>query len=101
MRVPVIRGIIDRRIPVNFHVAPEALEKVLPACRPQLINAWGIAGICLIRLKEIRPRSLPRIVGLSSENAAHRIAVQWDDNDSCRSSVFWFEHQCSFTLQRT
>ncbi len=27
----------------------------------------------------MRPKGLPEIVGLSSENAAHRIAVQWDD----------------------
>jgi hypothetical protein len=36
-------------------------------------------GICLIRLEQIRPAGLPRMLGLSSENAAHRIAVEWTD----------------------
>jgi len=30
---------------------------------------------CLIRLKDIRPRFFPSFLGISSENAAHRIAV--------------------------
>ena len=38
-----------------------------------------MVGICLIRLEQLRPRMLPEAVGLSSENAAHRIAVLWDD----------------------
>ncbi len=33
----------------------------------------------MIRLEQIRPVGLPSLVGLSSENAAHRIAVLWDD----------------------
>jgi hypothetical protein len=36
-------------------------------------------GICLIRLEQIRPAGLPGALGLSSENAAHRIAVEWTD----------------------
>lgn len=34
-------------------------------------------GICLIRLEQIRPAGWPGRLGLSSENAAHRIAVEW------------------------
>jgi hypothetical protein len=40
-----------------------------------------VVGVCLIRLEEIRPKGLPGLVGMSSENAAHRIAVQWDDEE--------------------
>jgi hypothetical protein len=79
MQIPVLRGIIDRRILVNYRVDPEVLAKFLPQpFRPKLINGVGIAGICLIRLGRIRPRFVPPILGLSSENAAHRIAVEWD-----------------------
>jgi hypothetical protein len=79
MRTPVLRGIIDRRILVNYRVDPEVLAGLLPApFRPKVIHGAGIAGICLIRLKEIRPRFLPPVLGSSSENAAHRIAVEWD-----------------------
>jgi hypothetical protein len=46
-------------------------------------------GICLIRLEQIRPAGLPGLLGLSSENAAHRIAVEWTDADGIqREGVF-------------
>ena len=77
MQIPVIRGIIDRRILVNFRVNPDVLARFLPApFRPKLVNGAGMAGVCLIRLKNIRPRFLPSFLGISSENAAHRIAVE-------------------------
>ena len=64
MQIPVLRGIIDRRILVNYRVDPEVLEKLLPQpFRPKLINGVGMAGICLIRLKQIRPRFLPLVLG--------------------------------------
>ncbi|MCH2211116.1 MAG: hypothetical protein MK110_07425 [Fuerstiella sp.] len=74
MRLPVIQGVIDRRILVNFRIASDVLAAQLPApFRPQLVRGFGVAGICLIRLKQIRPRFLPRFAGVASENAAHRI----------------------------
>lgn len=42
-------------------------------------HGFAVAGICLIRLEEIRPLGFPRIGGISSENAAHRVAVLWDE----------------------
>jgi hypothetical protein len=89
MRIPVLRGIIDRRILVNYRADPEVLAKILPEpFRPKLINGAGMAGICLIRLKQIRPHFLPPFLGLSSENAAHRIAVEWDQGGEGREGVF-------------
>jgi hypothetical protein len=88
-RVPVIRGVIDRRILVNYRVDPAALARLLPApFRPKLVRGFGVAGICLIRLKQIRPRFLPAWLGVSSENAAHRIAVEWDEGGRVREGVF-------------
>lgn len=79
MKIPVIRGVIDRRILVNYRVDPEALAPLLPApFRPQLQRGYGVAGICLIRLRGVRPKFLPSWLGISSENAAHRVAVEWD-----------------------
>lgn len=76
MRVPLIQGVIDRRILVNYQVDPEALRAVLPAnLEPKIVGGVGIGGICLIRLRAIRPRFVPPVFGLGSENAAHRIAV--------------------------
>ncbi len=89
MRIPVIRGLIDRRILVNYRVKPDVLAQTLPApFRPKLINGSGMAGVCLIRLKHVRPRFLPAFVGLSSENAAHRIAVEWDIDGETKEGVF-------------
>jgi hypothetical protein len=89
MRIPTIRGVIDRRILVNFRVDPAVLGRLLPApFRPQLVNGVGMAGVCLIRLKDIRPRLLPPLLGISSENAAHRIAVQWEQGGERREGVF-------------
>lgn len=89
MQIPIIRGIIDRRILVNFRVNPEVLTTILPApFRPKLVNGAGMAGVCLIRLKNIRPRFLPSFLGISSENAAHRIAVEWDVDGETKEGVF-------------
>jgi hypothetical protein len=67
---------------VNFRVDPDVIQRVLPSpFRPKLHRGSAIAGICLIRLEDIRPKRFPRLVGISSENAAHRIAVLWSDGD--------------------
>jgi len=80
MRLPTIRGLIERRILANYRVDPDRLRAILPEpFRPQLVKGYGIAGICMIRLAQIRPRRFPAALGVSSENAAHRIAVEWDD----------------------
>ena len=98
MRIPTIRGIIDRRILANFRVDPDAIRRVLPPpFRPKLIRGQAIAGICLIRLKQVRPAFLPPLpvlgrdwgrglrLGLASENAAHRIAVECDEDGQTRA----------------
>ena len=52
MQIPIIRGIIDRRILVNFRVGAAVLTRLLPApFRPKLVNGAGMAGVCLIRLR--------------------------------------------------
>ena len=90
MRIPVLKGTIKRRLLVNFRVDPAVIQKLLPApFRPKLHSGHAIAGICLIRLEHIRPAGLPALVGLSSENAAHRLAVEWTDaSGAAREGVF-------------
>jgi hypothetical protein len=79
MNLPVIQGLIKRRMLINFRVDPALLQKLLPApFRPKLHDDFAIAGICLIRLENIRPAGFPAFLGLASENAAHRVAVEWD-----------------------
>ena len=82
MRAPTIQAKIERRILVNYRVDPEALAQVLPPpFRPLLVAGHGMAGICLIRLSGIRPAGFPPRLGMTSENAAHRVAVEWDSPD--------------------
>lgn len=89
MKIPTIIGTIDRRILINYQVDKDVLTKYLPApFRPKLVNNKGVVGICLIRLKNIRPRGLPKTVGISSENGAHRIAVEWTENGQTKEGVY-------------
>jgi hypothetical protein len=89
MRMPIIRGVIDRRVLVNYRIDPQILARQLPApFRPKIVAGFGLAGICLIRLRQVRPRFLPRWFGFSSENAAHRVAVEWDEAGSVRQGVY-------------
>jgi hypothetical protein len=85
MRIPAITGIIRRRILLNYRVVPETVRAILPSnFRPKLYAGYAIAGICLIRLEEIRPKGMPGFVGISSENSAHRIAVEWEGADGAK-----------------
>ena len=90
MRVPLLRSRIRRRLLVNYRVAPEAVQRLLPpGFRPQLVAESAIAGVCLIWLDQVRPdfaRAIP--MGLESQNAAHRVAVEWDTKDGTKRGVF-------------
>ena len=79
MKIPVMAGIVERRLLVNYRTDPGVTARLLPApLRPHLVGGHAVAGICLIRLGHLRPRHLPAGAGLRTENAAHRIAVEWD-----------------------
>ena len=89
MKIPTITGTIDRRILINYQVDKEVLRSFLPEpFRPKLVKDKGIAGICLIRLKYVRPKGIPFNIGISSENGAHRIAVEWTENGELKEGVF-------------
>ena len=89
MNFPAIHGYIDRRILINFTADPKTVEKIIPfPFRPKLYGGKAIVGICLIRLKHIKPKGLPDFIGVNSENGAHRIAVEWDENGETKSGVY-------------
>ncbi|MGH3440768.1 MAG: DUF2071 domain-containing protein [Nitriliruptorales bacterium] len=86
---PSLEGVIGRRVLINYRADPDVVARMLPSpLRPHEIDGHAIAGICLIRLRSLRPRGFPRWMGHRSENAAHRIAVVWDDGDQRRTGVF-------------
>ena len=89
MRQPRVSTVVERRLLVNYRVDPGVAASLLPApLRPQQLSGWAVAGICLIRLGQIRPAWVPHGLGLRSENAAHRIAVQWDGPRGTQTGVF-------------
>ena len=54
MKIPTIRGVIDRRILANFRIDADRMAAALPApFVPQLHQGWAVGGICLIRLKQV------------------------------------------------
>ena len=88
MRLPSLSAVVERRLLVNYRVEPAVIAKLLPpAFEPLLAGGWAVAGICLIRLGSVRPPGLPALVP-SSENAAHRIAVQWQQDGERRVGVW-------------
>jgi Uncharacterized conserved protein (COG2071). len=89
MRLPKVHGIIRRRLLVNFRIDPAVARAQLPQpFTPKLYSGYAVGGICLIRLEGIRPKRFPRLLGLSSENAAHRFAVTWTDPDGEHEGVY-------------
>jgi len=90
MRIPKIKGVIRRRLLLNYRVRPEVIEALLPVhFHPKLVRGWAVAGVCLIRLEKIRPGGVPEFAGIGSENAAFRIAAEWEDDDGTpRQGVF-------------
>ncbi|MCT4356720.1 DUF2071 domain-containing protein [Streptomyces sp. Je 1-79] len=91
MDVPflTLASVIERRLLVNYRVEPEVAARLLPeGLRPQVVRGHAVAGICLLRLGSVRPAWAPAAVGLRSENAAHRIAVEWDGPDGVETGVY-------------
>ena len=89
MWVPTLDGTIDRRILVNYRLDPAVAAGLIPApFRPKVVRGFALAGICLIRMKDLRPRFFPISVFGSSENGALRFAVEWDDGDQIQTGVY-------------
>jgi Uncharacterized conserved protein (COG2071) len=89
MRPSRMSSVVERRLLVNYRVQAEVVASLLPVpLRPQQVGGWAVAGICLIRLGRLRPRWAPGEFGLRSENAAHRIAVEWDGPQGRQTGVY-------------
>lgn len=97
----VVASTIERRLLVNYRLDPGlARHLVPPGLRPAIVGDSAIGGFCLIRLSEMRPYGLPRLSGVRSENAAHRIAVEWDENGRTRRGMYIPERHSGSWLPR-
>lgn len=91
-----VRAQLRRRLLISYRVDPVAAASLLPdGFRPQIVDGSAIAGICVLGLESIRPSWAQRRWGLHSENAAHRMAVEWDGPDGPERGVFIFERHSS------
>lgn len=89
MKMPEVESVVEWRLLVNYRVEAEVAAQLLPEpFRPQLVDGWAVAGICAMRLGQSRPRHVPSFLGRRSENAAHRIAVEWDGPDGTTTGVY-------------
>jgi uncharacterized protein YqjF (DUF2071 family) len=80
---------VARRLLVNYRIEPEVVAAKLPSpFRPQLVSGWTVGGMCFLRLSNVRPAGSPARFGLTSENVAHRFAVEWDDVDGRHIGVY-------------
>ncbi|MGH9795216.1 MAG: DUF2071 domain-containing protein [Candidatus Acidiferrales bacterium] len=96
--LPVMEGVIARRILLNWWVEPEAARRLVPApFEPALVNGFAVAGICLLRLEQLRPAGTPAALGITTESYAHRIAVRYPASDGWRDGVYiWRRDTDSF-----
>jgi Uncharacterized conserved protein (COG2071) len=84
-----IECVIERRLLVNYRISADQVAAVLPGpFRPQLVGGHAVGGVCFIRLGRAHPARLPRAAGLTSENVAHRFAIEWDDVDGNHTGVY-------------
>jgi hypothetical protein len=87
--LPVLRGLIARRVLLNFRADRDVVQRLLPEpFVAETRGGYAIVGVCLIRLEQLRLKGLPARVGLSSENMAHRVSVRYPANGRMQPGVF-------------
>jgi hypothetical protein len=86
---PPLEGIIARRVLVNFWADPAVVQRWVPEpFQVSVQNGCAVVGVCLIRLENLRPKGLPAILGMSSENMAHRVAIWYPRAGGTREGVY-------------
>jgi hypothetical protein len=80
---------IERRLLVNYRISPQRVAALLPEpFRPQVVSGHAVGGVCFIRIGQLRTAKAPKMLGLTTENVAHRFAVEWDDADGTHAGVY-------------
>ena len=94
-----LRAQVRRRLLISYRVTPEVAQSLVPdQFRPQIIDGSAVAGVCMIGLQSVRPGWLRPRIGFRTENVAHRIAVEWDENGETRAGVYIVERHSSSLL---
>src|SRR5215471_13137261 len=99
--LPVLQGMIARRVLLNFRADPQVVQRLLPGpFEVESYQGCAIVGVCLIRLQQLRPRRLPARIGFSSENMAHRVAVHYPTAGKMKPGVFIWRRETDQRLVR-
>lgn len=94
--------VIERRLLVNYRIDPDRVAALLPGpFRPQVVSGYAVGGVCFLRLSGARPARLPRLAGMSSENVAHRFAVEWDTAQGSQAGVYVPRRETSSRITAT
>jgi hypothetical protein len=94
-----LRAQVRRRLLISYRVNPEVAQTLIPEpFRPQIVDGSAVAGVCMIGLQSVRPGWLRPRLGFRTENVAHRIAVEWDEDGVTRSGVYIVERHSSSLL---
>lgn len=76
MRMPGLHGTIARRLLIDHLVDPSLARTLVPEPFDlRLVEDRAVLGMCLIRIDELRPNGVPRVLGSTIEAVAHRISV--------------------------
>jgi len=87
--LPLIQGVIARRMLLNYRADADIVQRLLPApLEVDKQHGHAIVGICLIRMENLRPQGIPSALGVSTENMAHRVAIQYPANGTMHPGVF-------------
>jgi len=88
-KLPTVSGVIQRRMLINYRLDLAVAKKILPKpFEPLEYAGSAMVGICLIRLVKMKPSWAPQWLGTSSENAAHRFAVNWSEDSQNKQGVY-------------
>ena len=94
-----LRAQVRRRLLISYRVDPVVAQSLIPTqFRPQLVDGSAVAGVCMIGLQSVRPGWFRPKVGIATENVAHRVAVEWDENGETRTGVYIVERHSSSIL---
>lgn len=97
--VHAVRARLRRRLLLNYRLDADVARALLPdGLRPLLVDGHAVAGVCVLGLEDIRPRWARGRWGFRSENAAHRIAIEWDEEGEAQPGVYIFERHSSAWL---
>jgi hypothetical protein len=94
-----LRAQVRRRLLVTYRMDPVVARQLVPEpFRPQIVDGSAVAGVCMIGLRSVRPGWLVPRFGIRTENVAHRVAVEWDEDGRTRSGVYIVERHSSSLL---